>query len=50
MKGVGLAWSQVREVAEWLAQRWASSALRLEYEIGTVTRVQPVGMGDRCSA
>lgn len=39
--------AQVREVAQWLAERAASSAQRLQYEIGTVTRVEPVGMGDR---
>ena len=33
---------------EWMQQKQAGSAERLEYEIGTVTRVEPVGMGDRC--
>ena len=39
---------QVREVAEWLAQRRAAGAQRLQYDVGTVMRVEPVGMGDRC--
>lgn len=40
--------AQVREVAQWLAERAASNAQRLQYEVGTITRIEPVGMGDRC--
>ncbi|EIE20726.1 DHQS-domain-containing protein, partial [Coccomyxa subellipsoidea C-169] len=31
----------------WLQQKEAKDAERLEYEVGTVTRLEPVGMGDR---
>ena len=34
---------------EWLQQKEAKDAERLEYEVGTVTRLEPVGMGDRYS-
>jgi hypothetical protein len=38
---------QVREVVEWLQQKEAKDAKRLEFEAGTVMRLKPVGMGDR---
>ena len=39
--------SQVRDLIAWLQERKAGQAERLVYEVGTVTRLEPVGMGDR---
>jgi hypothetical protein len=33
---------------EWVQQKASSGTQRLRYEIGTVKRVEPAGMGDRC--
>jgi 3-dehydroquinate synthase class II len=38
---------QVRQLAAYLAQRKVQRAQQLEYAPATVTRVVPVGMGDR---
>jgi len=56
LKGAGLGLSptmiihaliQVRELAAWLEARAAEGAARLVYERAVVTRVAPLGMGDR---
>lgn len=38
---------QVRELAAYVARQAEARAQRLQYEVATVTRLQPVGMGDR---
>jgi len=37
----------VRELAAYVARQAEAGAQRLQYEVATVTRLQPVGMGDR---
>ncbi len=38
---------QVRELAAYVVRQAEAGAQRLQYEVATVTRLQPVGMGDR---
>ncbi|BDA42244.1 3-dehydroquinate synthase [Coccomyxa sp. Obi] len=39
--------AEVRDLIAWLQERKAGQVERLAYEVGTVTRLEPVGMGDR---